>query len=120
MQDLDGKRVHAYRNLHIPGRHWSIREIGSSKVGWRVPEICLFEAELRVQPAGHKRALKSKVRNVHAYACGTVRDIPQDAEWVKATYQPFSWCGSFELLTGEPIAHCEWVWLNSEGLFVVL
>ena len=89
-------------------------------MGWRVPEICLFEAELRVQPAGHKRALKSKVRNVHAYACGTVRDIPQDAEWVKATYQPFSWCGSFELLTGEPIAHCEWVWLNSEGLFVVL
>ena len=121
IQELNGKHVHAYRNLHIPGRYWSIREVGSTKIGWRLPEILLFEVDLRVQPAGRKRAVDSKIRNVHAYISGTVAvEEPTDSKWIPATYRPFDGCGSFQLLTGEPISHCKWAWLNSKGLFVIL
>ena len=117
-----GIKVHAYRNLHIPGRAWSIKEVGASKIGWRVSEVVLSNVEFRVQPAGRKKAIETGVRNVHAYIVGTVTkptSAPNTNKWELATYTPFGGVAGFTADSENILESVPWARLSGEGLTVL-
>lgn len=65
--------VYVHRNLHHGG--WSI--LNKGKVIARRNRYVLRDAEFRVRPGGHKRALREGRRNVHAFVVGTPgRSLP--------------------------------------------
>lgn len=113
-----GQVVLAWRNLHLPGRTWSVRRRGSRYVGWRVPEVVLRDVDLRVQPAGRERARREGRKNVHAYVRGTVVGTAPDGNPVAATYTPFGDVPHFTLADGSAVAGARWARLDGGGLWL--
>lgn len=68
MEQLHGRRVLVYRNLH--NGLFSVKEKG--KVIAHVPAIKLADAEFHVGESGRQRVLRDKAKNVHAYVIGRV------------------------------------------------
>jgi hypothetical protein len=69
---MAGRRVAAYRNLHLPCRAYSLRDVSTGRVCARVADVLLVRAQLRVQQAGQARARTDGVRNVHAFVYGVI------------------------------------------------
>ena len=67
------KRVEVYRNLHK--NCFSVRSLEGDDKGLviaHVQSISLENVKFVVQPAGRKRVLKDKRKNVHAFLRGTI------------------------------------------------
>jgi hypothetical protein len=83
------QRVEVYRNLHK--NCFSVRALNGDKKGKvidHVKSITLKEATFAVQPAGRKRVLKEKRKNVHAFIRGIPTNEPlEDSYEVK--YDPY-------------------------------
>lgn len=79
--------VKVYRNRHKSA--WSV--VVSGKVSRYADSLLLKDCKFRVQPAGHQRYLRDKVRNVHAYVQGRLTELEdgskQDGKWLKAWYR---------------------------------
>lgn len=95
-----GTPVRVYRNLRPGVPTWSIqakvRLPGTNFHGWRVMghafSLVLDRVTFRVYEAGRKRVLRTGVKNVHAYALGTLVQadqtvtVPEGA--TEAVYHP--------------------------------
>jgi hypothetical protein len=66
------KPIEVYRNLHLPGRQYSIRQEG--RVIGHTKAIMIRDAEFVVQQAAWKRYFLTGVRNVHAFVRGYFTD----------------------------------------------
>ena len=76
------KPVDVYRNLH--NDCWSVRQ--NARVVCHVDYITLRDCKYIVQPAGRRRVLIERRKNVHAFVRGYVCS-PRDSDWTP----PFSW-----------------------------
>ena len=85
----NSERVEVYRNLHK--NCFSVRALtgeNKGKVIDPVQEITLKDVKFAVQPAGRKRVLKEKQKNVHAFIRGIPTEEPLEPSlmWDKAPY----------------------------------
>lgn len=112
-----GARVHVYRNLHLPGRAWSVRDVASGRVVAHVASVDLVGVVFRVQPAGRARARREGRRNVHAYAAGVVACAPPAEVWRCVRYDPFGPPG-FVDDEGRAVAAARWARFDPSGLGV--
>lgn len=75
-----------YRNLSRSC--WSVREGG--RVIAHVAAITLTGVTLVVRPGGRARVLRTGVREVHAFARGTVSEAARPASAIRIHYRPFA------------------------------
>ena len=88
------KNVQVYYNLHK--KCLSVRR--------RVSTIMLKNATFHVQPAGRKRVLKEKRKNVHAYVSGErVAVASFDGSSERITYNPYKNKSFVSVETGLPV-----------------
>ena len=76
------KKIDVYRNLH--NDCWSVRQ--GARVVCHTNYITLRDCEYIVQPAGRRRVLVERKKNVHAFVRGYLCS-PRDSDWTP----PFSW-----------------------------
>lgn len=103
--------VKVYRNRHKSA--WSV--VVSGKVSRYVDSLLLKDCKFRVQPAGHKRYLQEKVRNVHAYVQGIVVEALRNEvkDWLQAYYRLDQ--GIFALGDGSPLLTASMVRFDGDG-----
>ena len=93
-------RVQVYYNLHK--KCLSVRQRG--KVIDHVSMISLQGATFHVQPAGRKRVIKEKRKNVHAYVSGErVAVASYDGSSERITYNPYKNKTFVSVETGLPV-----------------
>jgi hypothetical protein len=73
-EQLIGKRVYAYWNLHEDV--WSLSD-GSRVIGY-CKSFEMVDVELRVRKGGHEQAKRENRKNVHAFAIGTIVKIDEE------------------------------------------
>jgi hypothetical protein len=94
------KNVEVYYNLHK--KCLSVRKRGL--VIDHVSSILLKNAEFVVQPAGRKRVVKEKRKNVHAYIRGErVAVASFDGKSERITYNPYKNKSFVSVETGKPV-----------------
>lgn len=109
--------LHVYRN-RTKGC-WSLRKSG--KVIGHTDKVYLVNAELRVQPGGWERWLRTGDRNVHAYIAGDLYrgEDPGPIEGRPVNCRRAFYnlnMGEFQLsATGERITESEFVHLDTHG-----
>ena len=101
-------RAFVYRNLNRGG--FSIRDRSTGRVAAYAETVVLVGVRFRVQPAGRRRVLKERRKNVHAGAAGdlvgyTRRPLdPSDLEGaVEVTYDPYSAPTFVRVDGGDPV-----------------
>ena len=67
-ESLRNLKVDIYKNLH--NGLWSIRSRANGRVIAHVEECAVRNAQFVVQPAGRKRVLEERRKNVHAFVRG--------------------------------------------------
>ncbi len=88
-EDLIGRRVRVYWNLH---RHcYSIQDAATRLVISHVDHIDLVDVVFKVSEAGRQRVLREGRKNVHAFVVGTVVPEALDAHgwWWNISYNPY-------------------------------
>lgn len=120
--------VLVYRNLQRKGVWYSIIQYGW--VVGHTESILLFNVDFIVQLGGRNRTLKQGVKNVHAFAKGTLGvdvDLRCDGLGHKAGYDPklsrYFWVDyrsdfRFDVATRMPMIGCGVALLNHKGLTV--
>ena len=115
------KRVYVYFNLH--------RKCFSIRQGTRVVEhanrVCLKDVKYLVQPAGRKKVLKEKKKNVHAWLSGYyVKSLPVHVISFDVTYNPYKYETFVDTQDHEPQEWSEYAylecgkdWRNIEAIF---
>ena len=94
------KDVEVYYNLHK--KCLSVRKRGL--VVDHVNSILLKNARFVVQPAGRKRVLKEKRKNVHAFVRGErVAVASFDGKSERITYNPYKYKSFISIETGKPV-----------------
>jgi len=94
------KNIEVYYNLHK--KCLSVRKRGL--VIDHVRSILLKNAEFVVQPAGRKRVLTEKRKNVHAYIRGErVAVASFDSKSERVTYNPYKNKSFVSVETGKPV-----------------
>ena len=94
------KNVEVYYNLHK--KCLSVRKRGL--VIDHVSSILLKNAQFVVQPAGRKRVLKEKRKNVHAFVRGErVAVASFDGKSERITYNPYKYKSFVSVETGKPV-----------------
>lgn len=81
-----GRRVRVYRNLH--SGNFSVQCAKSGRVIARVDSISLLNATFIVRPAGRKKVLAQKKKNVHAFVVGEISIMPSSAR-TQVKYNPY-------------------------------
>ena len=84
------KRCQVYRNLH--NGMWSVRQSG--KIIGHTKQIVLKDCRFLVQPAGRKKVLREKRKNVHAYVSGYIStneeiNLFDDKSYSFVSYNPY-------------------------------
>lgn len=109
------KRCHVYRNLHTGT--WSVRQGG--KIVAHPTTIMLKNCTFNVQPAGRRKVLAEKKKNVHAYVSGFLSSAAEcnanhnDLDHRVVTYNPYK-MESFQDIYGEPVKRADFVDMDSE------
>ena len=116
-------RVKVYRNLHKDC--FSVVSVKTGKVIGHADVVEIKNAQFRVQPAGRKKVLEEKRKNVHAYVTGELvgmySNVPSSflsefMDWQDAYYNPYK-CETFvDYHTREPIHHAETVVLHDNQI----
>ena len=108
-------KVEVYRNLHQ--KCWSVRDAKTGLVIDHVDYIHLEDTTLVVRPAGRKKVLREKRKNVHAFIKGTASFLSEcdNTHSDQILYNPYRY-DSFVLQdTEERITNAKHVYLNNEG-----
>lgn len=93
--------IHVYRNLNRQGKVYSIRQNGI--VVGHTTAICMRQCRFVVSYSGKDRAVRTMVRNVHAYINGFVSDnwqMVDKEESVKINYKPFNNMNFYHTVNG--------------------
>ena len=94
------EKVQVYYNLHK--KCLSVRKRGL--VVDHVRSILLKDAKFVVQPAGRKKVIKEKRKNVHAYVSGErVAVASFDGKSERITYNPYKNKSFVSVETGKPV-----------------
>jgi hypothetical protein len=111
------KKVNVYRCLNRKGHVYSVQQSG--KVIGHTTNIILVDVTFNVNPSGKKRAIETKVRNVHAKINGYVREVmpyPLNLDMLGLIkYYPF--CEDNFTCNDEEITECNVVTIE-EGTLV--
>lgn len=91
-KNLVGLRVRVYRNLHKDCL--SVQHKG--RVIAHVDSVLLKRATFTVQPAGRKKVIETRQKNVHAFISGTVLGVnlpisQEDEIFCAVTYNPYKY-----------------------------
>ena len=114
-------KTEIYRNLHK--KCFSVRQKGRVVGHLQDNHILrLKNVKFAVQPAGHKRVLREKKKNVHAFVRGNVVDgyptwdqVPFDKE---VTYNPYKGNTFYYKYSGFPIEHADEVLIQDGKVWV--
>ena len=107
------KNVEVYYNLRK--KCLSVRKRGL--VIDHVRSILLKNAEFVVQPAGRKRVLKEKRKNVHAYVRGErVAVASFDSKSERITYNPYKNKSFVSVETGKPVYKKDIVSIDGQAI----
>jgi hypothetical protein len=129
-------RLEAYYNLHK--KCISARPIGGYVKHYEF--LCLDDASFSVQPAGRKKVLKEKKKNVHAFVRGNLlsggeqrqRDhdydgvnidlsvdrFREDARYDEVTYNPYKYESFVRKHNEEPVQYAPHVWIIDKHIFI--
>ena len=100
VMNVFNKNIEVYYNLHK--KCLSVRKRGL--VIDHLSSILLKNAEFVVQPAGRKRVVKEKRKNVHAYIRGErVAVASFDSKSERITYNPYKNKSFVSVETGKPV-----------------
>jgi hypothetical protein len=95
MEDILGKSVMVYRNLH--NGKFSVLDRKTYRLLCHASSICLSSVEFKVREGGRQRVIKTKSKNVHAFVCGVVTEsVCADESFEDVSYNPYR-AGSFFL-----------------------
>ena len=107
-----------YFNLHT--FKFSVVDRSNGRVAYHADSLTMVDVTFVVQPAGRKRAVQQKKRNVHAYARGRVLKVnyPTDLQpsdtLDSVRYNPFR-SDKFLNDDSDPIANARIAYLQSDG-----
>lgn len=73
LDQLKGRRVFVYKNLHEDC--WSVKDRQTGHVVAHADRVELSDVELKVSEAGRDRVLKEQRKNVHAGVVGTLETL---------------------------------------------
>jgi len=108
-------RVKAYRNLHK--QCWSVVAMEGENKGRVVAHpqfVQMKDVEFRVQPAGRRRVLRERRKNIHAYVIGTFVPSTASQPWEQVRYNPYKF-ETFVDRSGSPVHSADGVFLNVDG-----
>ena len=71
--ELQGRRVFVYKNLHQ--NCWSVKDRKTGLVVAHADKVELSDVELKVSQAGRRRVLEEQRKNVHAGVEGTLEKV---------------------------------------------
>ena len=115
-------KVHIYRNLNIPKDDpckWSVLDRSNRKVVDRVQTAHVKDVKFVVQPAGRKRVLEEKRKNVHAFIRGELTDDRFMAVGlIKVIYNPYESDHFIRTDTGEAIYEWDNVLFTIHGAYI--
>jgi len=109
--------VDVYKNLNEGG--YSVRSRETSTYGTVldvVDAVCVEDVEFVVQPAGQERVRETGLKNVHAFARGTVGEL-EPVDGVPVSYRPKEWDSFKRLDTMESIESAERAYCSDDGVF---
>ena len=115
-------KVDVYKNLHKD--IWSVRNRSTGKVVAHKKIVYVSNASFVVQPAGRKRVLDEKRKNVHAFVRGMLFiDYPPERSalplyWRLVTYNPYKADYFYYEDTGEKVTQASTALLNEDGAWV--
>lgn len=129
-------KLEAYYNLHK--KCISARPIGGRVRHYEI--LCLEDASFSVQPAGRKKVLKEKKKNVHAFVRGnllscspyyqhshdydgvnidlSVDRFREDARYDEVTYNPYKYESFVRKHNDHPVQYAPHVWIIDKNIFV--
>jgi hypothetical protein len=111
-------KVQVYRNLHTGG--YSVRDIKTGRVILHADEVGLSEVSFHVQPAGRRRVLKERQKNVHAYAKGILElGVKRASGMVQVSYNPYRHESFVRAFDESPIYRARLAFLDDSGCFVL-
>ena len=114
-------RVEVYRNLH--NGMWSVRDCKTGRVVDHVDDIIIANPTFVVQPAGRKKVLEQKRKNVHAFVRGeaiekTSRDrllvslLLSSYKQAEVTYNPYKYDSFVRKADETPVRQEAWAHLQ--------
>lgn len=108
-------KVQVYRNLNKGG--YSIRCPKTRLVIGHSESVTLQDVTFKVSASGQLRARNAKVRNVHAYAEGTLVSGVFQAG-ARVSYNPFTDAGFVIRASGQSVTSAKTLVLNTSGAFL--
>lgn len=111
------KPVYIYRNLHRKGKVYSIMQ--NTVVVGHCENLNLTEATFIINKAGKKKAIETKIRNVHAFIKGFICNAENidEQDFVKLYYHPFEQFG-FHIGDYKDINSARFVNISENGVKV--
>jgi hypothetical protein len=113
---LPAQKVRVYWNLNR--KCWSIKH--KQKVIGYANTIFMYDVTFKVSEKGRQRVLKSKRKNVHAYAEGFISSVtyPKCPDYLKKriSYNPYRFAYFFDKDTEEKVEISPYVFLGEKTL----
>ena len=126
----DVAKVDIYRNLNVPKEQlekWSILDRSTRRVVDITHSALVKNVKFIVQPAGRKRVLEEKRKNVHAFVRGDLIENPwwfalketleEDHYLTKVSYNPYKADHFIREDTGEAVYQAGDVWIAPHGVY---
>lgn len=107
--------LRVYRNLRTSC--WSLLDPRTRRVVDHREELVLVDVRLEVSEKTRQWVINQQRRTVHAYARGTLAELPVRSGGVPPRYNPYE-LGSFTV-EGEPITWAARVDFRRDGAFIV-
>lgn len=110
--------VLVYRNLHMKGKWYSIRQGGV--VVAHCQNFILSNCTFVINNSGKKEAIKTGIRNVHAFICGKLSSDISNSFSFNLRYKPFE-SGGFYINVGEDkkyIDTASFAYTSGDNIFV--
>jgi hypothetical protein len=110
-------KVKVYYNLHK--KCLSVAD-SKGKVIEHTDSIFLKDAKFRVQPAGRKRVLKEKRKNVHAYVSGERSRMKKGLKFKKTlTYDPYKYDSFVDAKSKQRMTEAENVYITGKKVIIL-
>jgi len=112
-------KVFVYFNLHK--KCWSVRSVSTGRVIDHTYHVVLKDPLFKVSPAGRKRVLAERKKNVHAGVQGELAPNFRGTHvWNRVTYNPYKYESFVRLFDESRIDFAKYAILNCEKTTIVL
>jgi hypothetical protein len=104
LQDVHGRKVFVYFNLHK--KLWSVKDLQSGLVVAHAKKVAVANPVFKVSEAGRQRVIAEQRKNVHAGVVGTLdahhSDFGGEGK-ARVSYNPYRASHFYETGTGNPV-----------------